>query len=543
MLAGKIRNVINDKLHVKFEIENEVLERFCKENQEKWTKSHEPGKGSIFIGLFMVEKWVAWLEPKILYAKGLEESTGYHPIVVDWEYNEDLVKLYASYGMEYVSLKKRMFANPMGLLYGLGRAIGFYLTGASGHKLANLHYKGLELGHFMYDTIIRTNQDIYTVRDTKTKLCFKKIMTSFWTLHTLDKLCKQYQPKHYVFDDLVYDEGMIVTFFKNRGVEISGYDLLGLHYEPRFENGTIYWPDFERSLLVDKLDSLSTEEQEEYIAAADKLLDDRFHARNGVVRDSKAAFVGKKEATREELGQIMGLHPDRKNVVICCHTLSESAHRCSKQVFEDTYTWVEETMKMVRDKENANWIIKVHPIAAMKYGEGGIVEGLYEKYKSDNLFLFPDEYNSALVGCLADAVVTIYGTVGGEYSCLGIPVVLAGKAVYSGFGFTVDATTMELYQNALDTIEQIQPLSEEQMRKAKLIFTYQNRRKDIVKDEFMQKMIDFIWKLDTDYMAGESLKRLNSDTLCYMMDEVSKDTLCNTLYYKTGYEMGKKYQK
>lgn len=542
MLLGKIQNLITKKLHVNFEIDQEILERFCSENKKIWQKSSQDAEkeGSIFIGLFMVEKWVAWLEPKILYAKGIEQSTGYKPIVIDWEYNEELVKLYDSYGMGYISLKKEMFINPLGLLYGAYRALAFYLTGASGHKLANLRYQGIELGHFMYDTIIRTNQEIYTVRDTKTKICAKKVITGFWTLHTLNRLCKKYQPKHYLFDDLVYDEGMIVTFLKNQGVHISGYDCFGYYYEPRFESGMIYWPDYERSLLIDKLDSLTEEQQEEYITAADQLLDDRFHARNGVVRDSKAAFVGKKEATREELGKIMGLHPDRKNVVICCHTLSESAHRCSKQVFEDTFTWVEETMKIVRDMDNVNWIVKVHPIAALKYGEGGIVEGLYEKYKSDNLFLFPDEYNSALVGTLADTVITIYGTVGCEYSCLGIPVVLAGKAVYSEFGYTIDAYDLEKYKEVLRTIENIQPLTEEQKRQAKQVFTYQNRKKDIIRDAFMQKLVDFIWKLDTDYMAGESLKRLNSETLCYMMDEVSKDTLCNTIYYQTGCKVGNK---
>lgn len=543
MLVKKIRSVINKKLYVKFEIEEDVLEQFCEKNKKLWQKNdlqkNDKAEGCIFIGLFMVEKWVAWLVPKILYAKGIEEHTGFKPIVIDWEYNEDLVKLYASYEMEYISLKKEMFANLWGLLYGLGRAISFYLIGARGEKLANLKYKGIEIGHYMYDTVIRTNQDIYTIRDAKTKICAKKILTSFWTLHTLDGLCKKYQPKHYLFDDLVYDEGMIVSLFKNKGVKISGYNSTGYYFEPFFETGEVYWPDYERSLMLNKLNSLTKEQQEEYIVAAEQLLDDRFHARNGVVRDSNAAFVGKKEATREELSEIMGLHADRKNVVICCHTLSESAHRCSQQAFEDTYTWVEETMKMVRDMDNANWIVKVHPIAAVKYGEGGVVEGLYEKYKSDNLFLFPDEYNSALVGTLADTVITIYGTVACEYSCIGIPVIVAGKAVYSNMGYTIDAYELNKYREVLKSIEKIRPLTEEQMRQAKLVFTYQDRKKDRTIDAFAQKLVDFVQKTDEAYIAGESLKRLNSDTLCYMMDGVSKDTLCNTIYYQTGCKVEK----
>lgn len=542
MILGKIKQKIQGKLAGKFEIDEQILNIFCERNAKRWKvsgdgeKAEKDSKGCIFIGLFMVEKWIPWLQPKMLYAKGLEERYGYKPIVIDWEYNEQLVRFYASYGMDYVSLKQEMFGDFFGCLYGICRALGFFLFGGTGKKMSEMKYKGLETGHFMFDTVIRTNQDIYTVRKARNKVCIKKVWTGFWTLHTLDKLCRRYSPKYYFFDDLVYDEGMIVTLLKNRGAKICKCELNGTQLHPAMENGEIYWPDFERQILTDIIYSLSKEEKKEYVAVAEKLLSDRFQAKNGDVRDSKAAFIGKKEADREELAEKMGLHRGRKNVVVCCHTLSESAHRCSEQAYEDTYTWVEETMKFVRDKDNANWIIKVHPIAAMKYGEGGVIEGLYEKYKSDNLFLFPDEYNSALVGQLADVVITIYGTVGCEYSCLGIPVVLAGKAVYSGFGYTVDAFTKEKYEQTLANIQNVEPLTEEQKEKAKLIFTCQNRRKEVEKDSFATKMTEYIWKMDTDYMAGESLKKLNGEALEYIDKEVAVEELLQTDYYKGGLE-------
>lgn len=46
-------------------------------------------KQTLFIGLFMVEKWMPWLEQKLLYAKGIQDKTGIRPIVADWEYNEN----------------------------------------------------------------------------------------------------------------------------------------------------------------------------------------------------------------------------------------------------------------------------------------------------------------------------------------------------------------------------------------------------------------------------------------------------------------------
>lgn len=551
MVFGKIKRKLQGKLAGKFEIDEQILQEFCETNAKRWNvtaadtaktdaakpdkgKADRGKKGCIFIGLFMVEKWIPWLQPKMLYSKGLEEKSGCKPIVIDWEYNEQLVRFYASYGIDYISLKQEMFGDFAGCLYGLCRALGFFLFGGTGKKMAAMNYKGLEAGHFMFDTVIRTNQEIYTIRRARNKICVKKVWTGFWTLHTLDKLCRKYQPEYYFFDDLVYDEGMIATLLKARGAKVCKCELNGTQLHPAMENGEIYWPDFERQMLTDMIEGLSEAERKEYREAADKLLSDRFQAKNGDVRDSKAAFIGKKEADREELEKKMGLHKGRKNVVVCCHTLSESAHRCSEQAYEDTYTWVEETMKFVRDKNNANWIIKVHPIAAMKYGEGGVVEGLYEKYKSDNLFLFPDEYNSALVGQLADAVITIYGTVGCEYSCLGIPVILAGKAVYSGFGYTVDAFTREEYEKVLAGVQNVEPLTEEQKAMAKLVFTCQNRRKEVEKDSFAMKITEFIWQMDSAYMAGESMRKLNGDALVYVGKEVSAEELRQTDYYQGG---------
>lgn len=531
----RIKQKLIAKLEGKFEIDEETLEKFCQKNKNIWKKNTtQIENGCIFIGLFMVEKWITWLQPKMLYTKGLEKSTGCRPIVIDWEYNEKLIDFYTSYGMEYVSMKQEMFQDIIGCLYGIFRAIVFFVFGGSGKKMAHMKYQGMEVGHFMYDTIIRTNREIYTIRNARNKICIKKIWTGFWTLHTLSRLYKVYKPKYYFYDDLVFDEGMMITLLKRNGVEILKCELNGLPMHMELEVGEISWTSFDRVLLTKKIEKMSMEEKEEYIQAADQLLMERFQAKNGDSRDSKAAFIGKKDGSKEELQEYMKLHKGRKNIVICCHTLSECAHCCSEQVFEDTYTWVEETMKMVRDKDNANWIIKEHPIAEMKYGEVGIINDLYEKYKSDNLFLFPKQYNSALIAQLADVVITIYGTVGYEYSCLGIPVVLAGKAVYSGFGYTIDAFTKEKYEQVISRIQDIEPLNEEQIREAKLVFTYQIRRSDIEMDEFTKEMIQYNWEMDTAHMNEGDIGKLNTEVLSYIMENISEAKLYQSDYYRAG---------
>ena len=526
---------LRKKIIGKFDIEESVLNRFCEENEKIWKHGGEEN-GCIFVGLFMVEKWMPWLTQKLMFAKGLGEKTGKKPIVTDWEYNENLEKLYASYGIGLISLKQEMFQNLTGCLYGLFKAVQFFLFDGTGACMIGLKYKGSKIGQFMYDTVIRTNQDIYTIRNARNKICFKKVWTSYWFMNSLNKLYKKYCPSYYIFDDLIYDEGMIVEFMRNQGSKVVNGTMDNRILVPDYTTDTVHWPDFDKYIMEQKLNSLSSEEKEEYVKQAEKALFDRFHGKNGDARDSKAAFTGKKECSREELVKVMRLDPNKKNVVFCSHTLAESAHRCSKQAYQDTYTWMEETMKFVRDNDSANWIIKVHPVAALKYGEGNVLESLYEKYKSDNLYLFPDEYNSALVGELADVVVTIYGNAGSEYSCLGIPVILSGNAIYSGMGYTIDAFTREAYENALSSVNEIEPMTEEQTRIAKMVFTYLSHRINQNLDTFSEKMIALNWKFDAEMMAGNSVKNLNSETMNFISDYRKEQNIKETKWYQNGQE-------
>lgn len=525
--------ILEKKILGNFEIDKEFLEQFCKKNAQLWKKEGQSDQ-YIYIGLFMVEKWIPWLERKLLYAKGLEEKTGAVPIVIDWGYNEELEKFYASYGIGCVSMKKEMFTNFTGCMYGLCKAIFFFLFEGTGEKMVHKKYKGVSIGHFVYDTIIRTNQDIYTVRKARNGVCFKKIWTTYWFLNSLKRVCKKYPPIHYIFDDLVYDEGMIAEYMRSLGSEISNFDLDNRRLHPDYTKEIIFWPDLYKHMMKQEIGQMEETQKQENIAHAQAMLEERFLGKNGNIRDSKAAFTGKKEGSREELIACMGLDPNKKNVVFCCHTLSESAHRCSSQAYEDTYTWMEETMKYVRDKDSANWIIKVHPIAAKKYGEGGVLEGLYEKYKSENLYWFPDEYNSSLVGQLADVVVTIYGHVGSEYSCLGIPVILSGNAEYAEFGYTTDAFTKEAYEKALDQAHTLERLTEEQRKTAELVFSCQNSRKQKTSDSFNEKMTELNWKFDEVTLAGKTVKDLNTETLKWVEQYCEENDIRKSDYYTAG---------
>lgn len=528
---------IKKKCYKKFDVDKEILESFCKYNETFWSQEEDiQGNGYIWIGLFMVEKWMSWMQAKFVFAKAQEEKYKLNTLVLDWEYNEELEKLYQSYGFEFVSLKIKMFQNPIGFIYGMLQAIWAFVTRGTGKRLVGLSYKGRQIGQYIYDTMIRTNKDIYTVNSTRNKLCFKKVMTSYWFLHTLDQIAKKYEPKIYLFDDLVYDEGMVVQMMHQKHAKLVKCGVGGVFHEVSWSDIPQFWPDVFRESVKKEIESLSEDEKKQYIEKANLDVVAQLQGKKGNVREAEFIFKNKQECTGEELKQIMGLDPNKKTVVIMAHCFSENPHKCSKQLYEDSYTWLVDTLKYVRNIDNVNWVLKGHPIAAVKYNETGVLEGIFEEYKNENLYWYPNEYNSNLLAQIADAIVTVYGTAGLEYPCLGIPVVHTGRASYEGFGCTRFVESIEAYYEQLKNMDKIERLSEQQMEMAKIVFVaYSGMRKrkfDALDDRMHQ--IDALFYKDLTQHVSYDVH--NNMTLQEIMAYMKEHDIKETTYYQLGLE-------
>ena len=225
-------------------------------------------------------------------------------------------------------------------------------------------------------------------------------------------------------------------------------------------------------------------------------------------KDTVCAFADKKIITSEELKKEMGLNSRYKNIIIMCHCFSDNAHSCDELIFDDYYIWLEETLKIIKEIKDVNWIVRAHPTRKL-YGESDEVRKLFEQYKSEYMFYFPEEYSGELVKDLADAIVTVGGTAGYEYTCFGIPVVLAGKPFYSGYGSTIDAKTKEEYKEILCNIGKLEKLNERQINIAKELYYYREGLFDVT-DPF--EMIFF--KNYQGFLKDRNMEKWNNEMIC-----------------------------
>jgi hypothetical protein len=171
--------------------------------------------------------------------------------------------------------------------------------------------------------------------------------------------------------------------------------------------------------------------------------------------------------------------------------------------------------------------------SSREYGELKALKKAFGKVPDFLKVIYPDSFISPLSFFgITDYGITVRGTVGLELPCFGIPTLTAGTGRYSGKDFTIDSLTSDEYISRVQNIDNIAPLTEDQVKLAQRyafyvfqvrparyssVFTdeyrvsrgYSRRRdvnldsttlKDILKHQQIDKMVSFLCSDAHDFL-------------------------------------------
>jgi hypothetical protein len=169
------------------------------------------------------------------------------------------------------------------------------------------------------------------------------------------------------------------------------------------------------------------------------------------------------------------LSPSNPTILVLPHIFVE-ALRNYDRLFRDFLTWIRETIRFARTQTDYNWLIKPHPhrasyVDCMNQDIFSEVSDIIEDASAHTVTFVAEEVSAATLLKETDVVLTMDGTGGIEYSCYGIPTVLASGSAYSGFGFTHEPTSQADYFETLASAGDIPQLSDHMVKRAK-IFAY-----------------------------------------------------------------------
>jgi hypothetical protein len=164
---------------------------------------------------------------------------------------------------------------------------------------------------------------------------------------------------------------------------------------------------------------------------------------------------------RAELERMYALRPGRPLVVLMAHVFSDAPHAFGGALFQDSYDWFVQSLRLLRRNDSINLLVKQHPSAAF-YGETGLVERIMATEYSAHLLMRDDVHTETILRA-ADYVVTRGGTIGVEFAVFGKPAILGARPPYAGLGFTVEPATLAEYRALLSSsIQHLPRLTEQQ---------------------------------------------------------------------------------
>ena len=172
----------------------------------------------------------------------------------------------------------------------------------------------------------------------------------------------------------------------------------------------------------------------------------------------------------------LGLDPAKPIAVVFSHVLWDANLFYGEDLFDHFGDWLVQTVGAACDNPNVSWVIKLHPVNLYKAAHHGSSRTSEIELIAEHVgdlpphvtLMYPDSKVNALsLYEQTDYGITVRGTPGIEMPCFAKPTMTAGTGRYAGLGFTVDSDTREQYLERIRTIEQLSPMTDEQVRLAK----------------------------------------------------------------------------
>lgn len=389
--------------------------------------------------------------------------------------------------MQYIEKKgwKSFFSNEYrGKIKSMIFTLRLYLRQEKMGELFEKRYSVKNIDKYIYEQIVRSDASVLTI-DAYSITNLKNIFSYICVLDYYKKIFEEINPRIVIVYEVAYIQGAVAAMAHSCGARVIQCIFSGWLHELEYIDGINYIStnmrkDFEAALK-------KYCEVDNILSRANQLLEDKVNDIEGF--DAKNAFGGKPILTKEQIKKEYSQFDASKNtIVIMAHAFSDSVCTAStNKLYKDYYTWFVETMKIISNIKNVNWIVKPHP-TRHHYGENNEAKNIFEEYKSENMFWFDDEYNLASLYDIVDAAVTVAGTCGIEFPCYGINIICAGEPYYRNED-TIIPKTIEEYIEVLKNCDKLTKLNDSQIEKAKIRY-WISQNTYTCQDEFDQLLVN-----------------------------------------------------
>jgi hypothetical protein len=182
-------------------------------------------------------------------------------------------------------------------------------------------------------------------------------------------------------------------------------------------------------------------------------------------------------------------------VVLFASDLTDGVFKCNWKIFKDNLTGIRETINIIKEIKDINWLIKPHPNdIKLKIITTTEKEVLNLSSEYEHLKLFPKNFGNGPLPKIISAAVSMSGSAGFEYPALGVPSIISTGTIYTGYGFTYEGNTINEFKKILKNADKLTPLSIEQITKAKTFIYIHEFLTKVVSSLIPEKKVDLSHK-------------------------------------------------
>jgi hypothetical protein len=341
--------------------------------------------------------------------------------------------------------------------------------------ILDIHVDGIKFGDILYDNVLVLGYA--TIRKLDIKV-FAVLYAFYVHRHIIQDIIRRFRPKAAIFSHTIgLTSGIYTRYLLKHNIEVINRvgskeivlikyrDLSGIGYYPLKPE-----PHYFRHMNERIPDVI--------LPLASAYIDERHNQKVDQIAVELAFNRDKRFfKSREEFCQQYGFDPRKKTAFVMLHAFNDHPHShfATRMLYQDYFDWFAKTLDIAQRNPNVNWVFKEHPASEFYLTKDVNLEGMFEKINSPHVRFLNSRanFNALSIRFVADVIITCLGTAGMEYACLGIPCVLAGESPYSGFGFTVEPSSVAQYEDYLGHLDRLKKLDQRQIAAAKIVAFFQ----------------------------------------------------------------------
>ena len=285
----------------------------------------------------------------------------------------------------------------------------------SNDDLEKYKIKDILVGDLIYDSFLKkTLLPTLDVGSKEFKFFFLDCLKLFYYW---ENYFKKHEVKSLVLYHSVYMSALPLRFALVKKIPTYVADIGKLYCLSRKRNfNCLEYLDYKK-----KFSTFTSTEKKNKLDQAKKILSEKFSGNlsSELYYMSKSAFgLGNKKKLLKK--------SNRLKILISPHAFCDSPHIFGKTFFPDFYIWLQ-NLGEISNKTNYDWYIKCHPDPQTYFDNTtDVIKKFVKKYPKIT-YLKPSSAHNQIINEGIDYVLTVYGTISGEYPYFGVNAINASK--------------------------------------------------------------------------------------------------------------------